>query len=549
MDGKGEACARYFFATLKAKQTNERMAILRDGENREIRNEELILEQVNKYYTELYAQPAVIEAEKHEQREVLTLVDQLILEEDYCRLMAIPEVEEINETVKALPSEKAPGEDGLPAEVLHELWEDIDEHYINFVQEAWRSRRIGQYNSDNKTKTALVNWESITKLKGNGGLMNGEQSDWAQMVRFFIKHQMQKRSQNQEVKQWTAEEGLLLLPSISTKQSATTNRIIQCWFKFRQYLVLDEQALVLQGSITLKQLQALMQRYRTRRPYNDRVVYPLLKRIGIKVLTNLSDTSGNWIDVVSVLRTQGLQLQQVQTEAIEQCQQWLGNVSIGPQKLEQSPSWRWRTEEASWKGWLRHSQFWHSLCDRAETPDDLTSKWPVGNYRLTWASRWRKLWEIIGPPKVVLWTWKLLRRAFFTGERAATMQVAFDYCCRCKEATETIPHLFFECRKSENRWNLLRDLATRARINLRIPHNLLEFIDEAITAQTTGGLLLFILYSVTTTIWKDRNQMYFNQRSQTTPLRVSLELARAEIEGNFNYKFTPQPDGSRVSRH
>ncbi|KAL2620722.1 hypothetical protein R1flu_000927 [Riccia fluitans] len=51
---KGESCSRYFFATLKAKQTKERMSILCDEEDREVRDKELILEQVYNYYTELY---------------------------------------------------------------------------------------------------------------------------------------------------------------------------------------------------------------------------------------------------------------------------------------------------------------------------------------------------------------------------------------------------------------------------------------------------------------------------------------------------------------
>ncbi|KAL2611482.1 hypothetical protein R1flu_023174 [Riccia fluitans] len=133
-------------------------------------------------------------------------------------------------------------------------------------------------NADNNTKTPLVSWESITKLKKNRGLqvrpfqrvsevmkmkyarrlMNGEQSNWAQMMRWFIRQQMQKRSTIRETKLWTIEEGLLLLPSLLKPQSETTNNIIRSRFRCRKYLRLAEDTLVLPGNLTLRQIEELL---------------------------------------------------------------------------------------------------------------------------------------------------------------------------------------------------------------------------------------------------------------------------------------------------
>ncbi|KAL2631585.1 hypothetical protein R1flu_016271 [Riccia fluitans] len=55
-------------------------------------------------------------------------------------------VAELSDMVKNLPLDKSPGEDGLPVEVLRELWEDINPCSLQFIQEAWHSKRIGKYN-------------------------------------------------------------------------------------------------------------------------------------------------------------------------------------------------------------------------------------------------------------------------------------------------------------------------------------------------------------------------------------------------------------------
>ncbi|KAL2612461.1 hypothetical protein R1flu_024153 [Riccia fluitans] len=209
---------------------------------------------------------------------------------------------------------------------------------------------------------------------------------------------MQKRPSCRKAKLWSVEEGMLLLPALATPHSETTRNVLQGWFKCRKYLRLDEHSLVLPGSITLKQLQELLSRYRATRPYNDRIVYPLLKRLGIRVLTNLADAMGKWITMANALRACGLQLDQIQEEAIGVFQNWLGTVQMGVQKLEHRPSWRWKGLEAKWIGWTQSTSFWHSLYEAKEASDDLSAKWPERPYALTWNARWLRLWGKGGSP-------------------------------------------------------------------------------------------------------------------------------------------------------
>ncbi|KAL2635504.1 hypothetical protein R1flu_006983 [Riccia fluitans] len=147
-------------------------------------------------------------------------------------------------------------------------------------------------------------------------------------------------------------------------------------------------------------------------------MYPLLKRLGVKVLANLKDSTGRWILVARELQTRGIPLDQTQVEAVNTFQQWLHTIQIGDQRLENSPSWRWKDSTESWKGWNRKTSFWHKIYSTTETPIDLSEKWPGHTPSLTWKTRWQQLWEKGTSPRITLWLWRILHRAFFTGEKA-----------------------------------------------------------------------------------------------------------------------------------
>ncbi|KAL2650281.1 hypothetical protein R1flu_018409 [Riccia fluitans] len=118
------------------------------------------------------------------------------------------------------------------------------------------------------------------------------------------------------------------------------------------------------------------------------------------------------------------------------------------------------------------------------------------------------------------------------------MKVASDLCRRCNEAPESVSHLFYDCRKSVHHWNQLRNLSAASHTNLKIVHNLLGIIDEALITKKQGGPLIYILFSITSSIWKDRNKAVFQNQSKSTPLLISLQQARHEIEASFNNKVT-----------
>ncbi|KAL2652196.1 hypothetical protein R1flu_020324 [Riccia fluitans] len=234
---KGEACTKYFFATLKAKQAVTRLTVLRDAENREVTDAETILNIVHKYYTDLYTQPAVSAEERQEQEEVLGLLEQRVTTEDNHGLLEVPGADKLHEVVKKLPLDKSPGEDGLPAEVLREMWPEVGSYCLEFIQEVWRNKRLGNFNTGavikllpkNDKKEDIRNWRPISLLtlaykivgrilarrlkdivpklidaertgfiKGRSITDNVLSLGLGQIMRFFVKLQLQKRRYNRE---------------------------------------------------------------------------------------------------------------------------------------------------------------------------------------------------------------------------------------------------------------------------------------------------------------------------------------------------------------
>ncbi|KAL2652448.1 hypothetical protein R1flu_020576 [Riccia fluitans] len=499
----------------------EMMTHLKEEGGREITDEEAILNWVHSFYSELYEQPAVSPEDTREQVKVLTLIEHSVSENENLQLLQVPTAEELEETVKNMPSGKSPGEVGLPIEVLRELWKEMGQQVLILAVPSVTSptrppstsrlpfpgikatQRWNQTVGSTLQNVPMGNQPGEQAKNAPGLIIDGIASrrQKKKMMRHFVRHQVQSKSSIREA---------------------------------RHYIRLQENALALPGSLTLRQLKELLKRYSQTSPFNDRLVFPLLKQLGVNVIANLLDGSGNWMRIVTELRTKGLHLDSLQHEAIVTFQSWLSSVRIGPQRLQDSPSWSLKGVDRRWSGWLLISKTWHKLLTLDELIDDLTSKWPSGAYKLTWRERWKKLWGAGGLLHTKTWVWKILHRAFFTGERATRLSMSQELCCRCRQAVETISHLFFECSHSITRWQQLEERARRAEVDFRTTHSMLEAIDEAVATKKKGSSFIFILFSLTNAIWKDRNEWLFCNKTQTTPLNVSLEQARREVESSFN---------------
>ncbi|KAL3687547.1 hypothetical protein R1sor_013856 [Riccia sorocarpa] len=321
-------------------------------------------------------------------------------------------------------------------------------------------------NTEGKSKTALVAWEQITKQRKNGGLgittfrdtgdilkmrystrvLDGEEFDWANLFKHFTAQGMTRKTYDNETKWWSPEEGLLLLPTIPCNKSSVAKHFLKSWLRFRNMLTLAEDSRELPGTLTIWQLQLLMQRYGGRYSYNARMIHPILKKIGIQVLMHLRSHDG-WINI------------------------------------------RRRLAE----------------------------------YRM-------------GTNRTKLWTWKILRRGFFTGERAMRMTVSNGQCVRCNRAVEMITHLFWDCPETQYVWNEIGRRFNNTDTTICLKPSLLENIDAALSTKNEGRVLIHILVAACQNIWADRNHKVFKNQRRQTPVTITFQNAIWEKEATLNQR-------------
>ncbi|KAL3692214.1 hypothetical protein R1sor_005865 [Riccia sorocarpa] len=186
----------------------------------------------------------------------------------------------------------------------------------------------------------------------------------------------------------------------------------------------------------------LIKRYWERDKIQNRILIPLLKKIGVQVLLHLNGPAGRWKDCLTELGQKRIILTQEQRSEVRKFQHWIQHVKLGVGELQNSPSWRWGTE-IKWSGWARETKFWSRLIAAKTETEDLSDKWPDGGASLNWKQRWNLLWGKGGSLRTKVWVWRTLHRCFFTGERAGKMGVTDDLCQRCGRESETINHMFW----------------------------------------------------------------------------------------------------------
>ncbi|KAL3688010.1 hypothetical protein R1sor_014319 [Riccia sorocarpa] len=198
-------------------------------------------------------------------------------------------------------------------------------------------------NRDGKARLSLVAWEQVTQRRNHDGLeippfkqvsgalkmkfiarlLDGSTSEWAHMIKYFIKSEMQRRAPGSDCRNWTVEEGLILLPTIPCRDSPTTRNILKGWLKIRKHLTLDTQKLEIPLSFSIPQLTCLLQRYYEGDTYNTRVIQAWARRNQITGMAQLWAEGDRWINPRKISKRKGIPVTETQGRKLEIFFTWL----------------------------------------------------------------------------------------------------------------------------------------------------------------------------------------------------------------------------------
>ncbi|KAL3688353.1 hypothetical protein R1sor_014662 [Riccia sorocarpa] len=360
-------------------------------------------------------------------------------------------------------------------------------------------------------------------------LLTGKNSEWAQIIKYFIRSEIQRRAHGEDCLWWTPEEAMLLMPTLTLKHSPTSKNLLKGWFTVRKHLKLELRALMLPASLSFHQVVTLVKKYGEGTPWNERIVLPILRKLHITTLQHLRRSDGlGWQNIRGMCGRARITPTTTQETEITIFQRWMETVTITSEPLHQCPSWRWPTDRHKWSGWKKTSAFWRRMLTPAIPEYDLDSKWDITRPLKQWSTRWKEMWELPCLFRVKLWLWKIMRRAFFIGERAHRMTVADGVCIRCEEGIETIQHLFWSCRKAKSRWREFNRLLTEADHATTEGKSLLTCIDEGIEKKHSSEAFMLTLAVITKQIWRERNHRVFRHRETRQPLRLVLTEALEE---------------------
>ncbi|KAL3696583.1 hypothetical protein R1sor_010659 [Riccia sorocarpa] len=169
---QGDACTKFFFATLQSKQAREKMEIIVTEEGETITQDTQIMKVVHDYYTDIYAQPPITEWNIQERTRVMQLIKAKVPDAENQRLIEELCMQELTTTVENMAREKAPGEDGIKVEVLLASWSWSSQGCLLLLLEFWKNKSLGCKNvravvkllPKCEEKQFLRNWRPISLL-------------------------------------------------------------------------------------------------------------------------------------------------------------------------------------------------------------------------------------------------------------------------------------------------------------------------------------------------------------------------------------------------
>ncbi|KAL2635683.1 hypothetical protein R1flu_007162 [Riccia fluitans] len=539
MDQRRRCAYEVIFSILKARRTQEEITTLVRDDGTRMEDDDNILEELKQYYQDLYRQPPVSEEDEELRWHILKLMHKRISEAHNAYLIEEPNEEEIEKVIRNLKTEKAPGIDGMTAEVLQFLWRHAPGDVMGFVHKFWETGTLTwkqqtgviKLISKEGDRQRIKNWRPLTLLN-TGKLTDSVLNfllcqEWAekrQQEMLFIKLDFEKAYDRVNHKYlWQVMETAGFDPKViqltkglvegSTSKIHVNGRFLQ-EFPIERGVKQGCPLAPLLFSLSTETLMALMKKQE-----RDGNLEGLHLTGSKTALYNLfADDSGVFLKA-SQTNFRNLQQTISMYERISGAKLNLEKLTVIPVGMSSTPQWLKDTG-----------------CYIAREGEPIR--------RFVWGKNAQ------GKEKIPLLAWEVLQPtksdggldipSFAVQGEAQKLWQKIGHgdgvCARCRNAMETPEHLLWQCRDTVDRWRDFRFLTEDLSCHIPCTACFIDTVDAAFRGQDPGKQVPFAL--LTRETWLDRNQVTYAQQRTHMPVSITLKFA-VEMLNSLRGKLEP----------
>ncbi|KAL3697077.1 hypothetical protein R1sor_011153 [Riccia sorocarpa] len=522
----GDTNSPYFLRRFRQKRCKKAIQSLNTEDGRILTSSVEITQEVYRHYTQVFAAP-LPPAYITTPRDFLSVLSGRVSPPQLAFMDDLPTHGEFTDVLLSSAREKSPGFDGFNVDAIHAVWDFVGPTYVSAMQECWLTASFpkGFLEVANKAKPSDTFDYIAGKVRRRVAGFNWGLRFEAKVV--VLRHLLQSILSYSLTLVWFRLRDLHCLERIfgiflwGSKMDGGPKTSLAAWD--RVSLPLDL------GGAGIWNARAFQRALFVRLVLNS---YRTEDSLWADLFWNFLPTSDQgpgkaFSDVLasSLISLQGGD----RLDAISELRPW--SFTAG--------SWEFYLREwlvrAPLSGKLTSLPFpvkaLHKVFSETQallSLPVLIARWDLNWPVPTWTKVCKRLWATGVHRRDLLFLWRVSARAFFTGSRAARMQVADGNCPYCFTELETVPHLFFLCSDKAVLWDRIFGLFPSARALLPWATDSQSFLAVILRlGRLHGGQRLFFTLLLSKTlrwIWNHRCSLVFDHSASTLQIQRPLIL-------------------------